>query len=706
MNLIKSYLSNYDGDKNNLLNFSNPETTLANSLSQIEQEIFDELTHLENEREFGVRFSSLELLKKIFLVKNWMNELVLRKVKWYLKVLLALNISNDETMKYLKENLIDLLNIEELEYWRSLESPFLVWCNRDENWKIVPIYWNRVFKSKRNVVWLIMSPSSQKEVALIPWAIKKVWEFEIMKTDFWDLLPNELREIFESWNIIQTIWVDLYDLWWKYHIDVFKQDSQNESIKTLDDNITIWAITEQMYNGRSEYLLLYYWELFDKDNWRTWVLFKNVDWKLEPVKVEIDWIEYIVEIKWCWLRRWWFKKMSDYMHRTWKNSLQWACEKEQAIKEFKDLNWIPNLDWPKIAWVILFYNNWYEQWQIIRLSPSTVRASYTWNKCYEDIETPSNIEKILDMYVKWFEEMIFADSPRIISRSSHTENILLWGVWNFCWTDYSDQLFLNANSLPFNSELGWFLTVKKLLFYIVKMRREIPWYSDDKFKIIFIWKFIKYFWERGIDLDIRVSSTDDEITQEIWENFLAYHTFKQKFVSWFYPESIDKSFEEKKGKFLWKYDWVTDFSSKLEKAIKELINYLEKLLKEGENVEFLELILLELKKWNLNKVLLIKIWYYFFGINDDVIKLLIYIIDWGSDFRELKLFMESEIDMLESAYSLANEEEKAIIALGINFYKFKLDYIEKIDNYELSLDEIFNFIKTVKFWDMFFSYKT
>jgi hypothetical protein len=70
MNLIKSYLSNYDGDKNNLLNFSNPETTLANSLSQIEQEIFDELTHLENEREFGVRFSSLELLKKIFLVKN------------------------------------------------------------------------------------------------------------------------------------------------------------------------------------------------------------------------------------------------------------------------------------------------------------------------------------------------------------------------------------------------------------------------------------------------------------------------------------------------------------------------------------------------------------------------------------------------------------------------------------------------------------
>jgi hypothetical protein len=59
--------------------------------------------------------------------------------------------------------------------------------------------------------------------------------------------------------------------------------------------------------------------------------------------------------------------------------------------------------------------------------------------------------------------------------------------------------------------------------------------------------------------------------------------------------------------------------------------------------------------------------------------------------------MESEIDMLESAYSLANEEEKAIIALGINFYKFKLDYIEKIDNYELSLDEIFNFIKTVKF---------
>jgi hypothetical protein len=45
-----------------------------------------------------------------------MNELVLRKVKWYLKVLLALNISNDETMKYLKENLIDLLNIEELEY--------------------------------------------------------------------------------------------------------------------------------------------------------------------------------------------------------------------------------------------------------------------------------------------------------------------------------------------------------------------------------------------------------------------------------------------------------------------------------------------------------------------------------------------------------------------------------------------------------------
>lgn len=686
----------------------------SNSLSSLEQEIFDEIIGIENSWKFDIwNLNRLELLQKINQEKVWMDRIFLKKVKWYLKSLLALNLSNEETMNYLKTNLMYLLDSEEQEYLRSLESPFLVWFDRDKNWKIVPIYGNKIFRSERNISWWIFfSKEAKKEVALIPWAIKEVSEMELKKNWFWDLLPQDLRDIFENWSILQTTGDDFYDINWPYQKWAFAYETQAETLAKIDENIQIWVLSKQMYNWISNYMLLYYWEYWNIDNGRTWVLVEMKNWKLEPVKVEIDWIEYIVEIKWCWLRSWWFWEMQS---RTWDwEIISWWAKKEQAIDEFNVLNWVSNWDWPKVAGIVLFNNSWYDQWQIIRLSPSTVRASYTGNKCYEDLENKSQVEKVLDMYVKWFSEMIFSPLPRIINRSAHSENLLLWWNWNSCWTDYSDHFLLNSSPSAENSRNWWFITVKRLLSFFIEMKKEIPWYNED-FRWIFIWNLIKYFKENLIDLEIDENSTDENITIEIWKKFIAYQTFKQKCNSWFLPDKIERDFEDVRKDFLSRYENNADFVEKIKKLALKLQPTLEIFLlnnkKELIQDTFYKIIevLSYIKSWNyiklLNKNYLETIYKIFRWVDSNISNLLVESFSVWFDLNSTILFLESEIDMLENAFNWAVNEEKTIIQRGLEFYKLKLEYIKKVNNFELSLEEIFEFMRNFKFEDIVFNYK-
>ena len=424
---------------------------------------------------------------------------------------------------------------------QSMTNPFIAGFYQVGG-KIKPIYGPRFFESKRQVPNTMFGGRDEvKTVCLIEAEFKKMDKASVVKSLNWNALPEELRNHFENGEILVTTGLDLYDLEPNKIVEVtksFKTNYQQEIVREALENDA----------GKNKFYILYYGEYSDMGNGRTGVVMQYIDHELIPVKVDVRGEEYIVEVKGCGMTKGGF---GDKHQRTGRDTVTGALEYEQAITEIDQLEAVEFLDGPKAAGAITFTshdtrhkiydhildeNTPFEQGYIIRLSPSTVRMSFTGADIYPDIETPEYVDHVLRIYSEQLAQLLFSDNPRIMDRSSHSENLLLWGDGKVTYTDYSDHVSLNDSDFPQVEASFTKISIKKMLEFYITMVDEIPGYVEERDKKIFLEHLKNEFFKYGIDLDFAIDSDPVLVTQELWEKVFAFEVYFARKLNGYFPE--------------------------------------------------------------------------------------------------------------------------------------------------------------------------
>jgi len=359
-------------------------------------------------------------------------------------------------------------------------------------------------------------PDEDKSAALLAAEYRHIDGPIIMRTHYWDQLPEDLRLQFEKGNILVTT---------NNHLNSGKSDIEEKKTK----------------NG--DYALL---TLGNKNNGRTGVLMQTTDGETKPILVEIEGREYIIELKGCGTNQGGY---GDTQFRTGRHIISGAVEKEQAINEVNMLNREQRIDAPKAAGAILFTGkDNYQQGYIIRLSPSTVRASYTNNDCYPDIESPEQVQAIISMHSTCLTDQLFCEHPKLMDRGAYPENILVWGDGNFMYTDFSDQLSLSDFQHPHvGTSQGTYhpeTYPEMVLQRYIEMVEEIPGYTSEQNRTYFYQTLAQSFQLYGVNLGIKNDDSYKIITKKIWEKAMANQVFQSRKSSHYTPEGILNGYKE------------------------------------------------------------------------------------------------------------------------------------------------------------------
>ncbi len=422
---------------------------------------------------------------------------------------------------------------------KGLQNPYVVGFYQDDEGKIKSLYGERFFRSQRQKVEsdsiLSRGRSEAKEVNLLAGKFQRAEGASVQKSAYWDLLPTELKAKFEAGEILVTDGGDLYDL----------SEAEINRLSQLPDPKALSEHLQQVTQAASPeaYRILYYSEYRSNDTGRTGVLVKTEDGEVKPVTVEINGKEYVVEVKGCGTKEGGFGEMH---YRTGRDIITGGAEAEQARNEFDRLSDNIGTDKPLPAGSITFDNNGYAQGYIVRLTPSTVRASYSGNEVYPEIDKPENVERVLSMYADVLTEQIFAPTPKILDRSYQTENLLLWGDGRFTFTDFSDHVAFNDKNYPHDeNQGGGYMTPKQMLYYFVERMYEVPGYTQDRDQQIFYRKLERAFSNQNRNLSLEATDTPDVVTQKIWEQGgMAYQVFKARSEGGYIAEGALHEFDE------------------------------------------------------------------------------------------------------------------------------------------------------------------
>ncbi len=420
---------------------------------------------------------------------------------------------------------------------RSLANPYVIGFYQNTDGKIRCLYGPRHFKSKRQVESSFLAGRTEyKEVNLVSGEFLKIQTSRVLKGEAWITLPEDLRRHFEAGEILITGKQDIYDL---------NEREIGEISESEDPAALITVVNSKMssgVDGGGKYFLLYYSDFGSDETGRTGVIMHAEGGEIKPLVVTWEDKEFVVEVKGCGKKSGGFGKMQ---FRTGREILTGGAEAEQAETEFYRLQDDNSLGSPKPVGSILFINpdrRDYQQGYVIRLTPSTVRAGYTGIDAYPDIEKPEMVNRILDMYVSQLIAHVFADSPKILDRSSHTENLLLWNNGDFAWTDYSDHAAFADKSFPQENNHGSYMTPKQMLEYYIRMVEEIPGYSRTRDKSKFYEHLTEAFKKHGEDLRLELGDDYKAVAQKIWESGMAYQVFKGRKEAGYIPEGVLKEF--------------------------------------------------------------------------------------------------------------------------------------------------------------------
>ncbi len=413
---------------------------------------------------------------------------------------------------------------------QGINNPLMVGVYQDEAGKLKPVYGQRNFRSQRQIESTIFAGRTEtKEVNLLDTKFQPVKGAEFLKGENWDLLPDDLRSHFESGEILITGGSDIYDL----------SDSEVEQLaRTEDPRALLTHIdskTKQATVGGKKYFLLYYSDYRSDETGRTGVVMVGENGSIKPLSIQVGDKQFAVEVKGCGTKSGGFGKMH---HRTGRDIITGGAEREQAENEFHRLQDDDRDDSPKAVGSILFNDNNYEQGYIIRLTPSTVRAAYSDNEVYPQIESPEMVDRILPMYSQQLAEHIYSSTPKVLDRSSHSENLLIWDDGEFAFTDYSDHVAFADKQYPHEENHGGYMTPRQMLKYYIEMVREIPGYVADRDRVLFYDSLNRAFQTKGASVEIDVSDEPEQVIQKVWERAMAYQVFEARSKSGYVAEGV------------------------------------------------------------------------------------------------------------------------------------------------------------------------
>ena len=425
---------------------------------------------------------------------------------------------------------------------RDIINPLVVGLYQDDTGKVRSMFGPRTFSSKRQIEnSLFGGRTEHKEVNLLEGEFSQVEPKEILKGAHWDALPTDLREHFEHGEILLTTGNDLYAT----STEEFRTIAQSGDLES-----EMQLVDQKIKDTTSKYMLLYYSDYGGEDTGRTAVVMTtNGHGDLEPVKVQVGDKEFVVEVKGCGTKIGGFKGMH---HRTGRDIVTGGAEAEQAETEFYRLEDEDREGAPKAVGSIIFdnknemsYNRKtsqrdipYAQGYVIRLTPSTVRASFTGSEVYPDIEKQEFVERILQIYTTQLAEHMTATPPKILDRSSHSENILLWGDGESTFTDYSDHIVFADNTFPHYENHGGDMTPKKMLEYYLRMVDEIPGYSKGRDQHAFYELLTANLEAQGITVELEDTDELDQLVQKVWDGGMAYQVYRGRSEAHYSPEGM------------------------------------------------------------------------------------------------------------------------------------------------------------------------
>ncbi|MFH1601724.1 MAG: hypothetical protein ABIB61_02085 [Candidatus Shapirobacteria bacterium] len=420
---------------------------------------------------------------------------------------------------------------------QNAQNPVAVGFYQMPDGQIRTIFGRRYFQSKRQIETKDLffgGRSEGKEVGLLSTKFQAVVEQELIKSKLFDLLPEDLRERFGRGEILITGKQDLYDL----------SETEIESLAASTDIDALAKHIEKKIASagkEGQYYLLFQNEYLDDETGRTGVLMIIKNGKAEPVIIIVGDKQFVVEIKGCGKKGGGFGRMH---HRTGRDIITGGAEREQAINEFDRLSEMTDEDAPKAVASILFDNHGYQQGYILRLTPSTVRASYSGNEVYPAIDSHEQVSRVLDIYAQELARQVFASNPKILDRSSHSENILLWGDGKHTFTDFSDHVAFSDNHFPHEESHGGYMTPRQMLEYYVKMVEEIPGYNAERDKKVFLEALGKAFAAEGCDVSLDEAEGYVDITKRLWEGGIAYQVFSAKRTNNYRADGVVEEFRE------------------------------------------------------------------------------------------------------------------------------------------------------------------
>lgn len=414
----------------------------------------------------------------------------------------------------------------------GIRNPYVVGFYQDETGQIKPVHGQRYFRSQRQIENTIFAGRTEvKEVNLLDTQFYPTRNAEVLKSQNWDLLPDDLKTHFDKGELLITGRNDVYAL----------TDTDIDTLATSTDPGAVVSHielkTKEAAMGTQKYFLLYYSDYRSDETGRTGVVMVGENGSIRPLTVQVDGRQFVIEVKGCGMKSGGFGKMH---FRTGRDIITGGAEKEQAENEFYRLQDDKREDAPKAVGSILFSNNGYEQGYIIRLTPSTVRAAYSDNECYPQIEMPDIVERVLPMYTQQLADHIYSTTPKVLDRSSHTENLLIWGDGEFSFTDYSDHVAFTDKYFPHEENHGGYMTPKQMLKYYIEMVKEIPGYVADRDKVLYYDSLNRAFQGKGATLGVEITDEPEQVIQKVWERSMAYQVFSARRQNGYIAEGVLK----------------------------------------------------------------------------------------------------------------------------------------------------------------------
>lgn len=283
---------------------------------------------------------------------------------------------------------------------------------------------------------------------------------ELLKGRGWNSLPEDLRSMLERGEILVTTAEDLY---------------------APKDNGPSEHAERAVGNERSA--ILFYSE--DRGNTfrpgagsvpmgRMGVLCRVSGQTITPVIAQVGEHQYVIELKGCGTVRGGF---AEAHFRSGHEVITGGVKRSGALVEHAALERVTEDGGPLIAGTMLFDFEGTKAGYTVRLAPSTIRASFADGGFYPDMATEEHLPKVLHLFAEGLTREMFHDTPRIISRSSHAENLLVWGNDRFAWTDYSDQPGLADERYPADGGEHGYLTHRRLLELCLESAPEVPGYA-------------------------------------------------------------------------------------------------------------------------------------------------------------------------------------------------------------------------------------